>query len=151
LTHGASTRVQPWIELRTARAEIDRHVESGVPSLNFDFAANSARSTDGAVGIALGHDLPAVARLGPLHLNFDAAVRSRLSGSDRTLRGALADTIAPATAVRVDDGNGRSFHLGAQVEGRLGQRWGWGAGYEFETRDDGDTGDRFHLSLGARW
>jgi hypothetical protein len=131
--------------------EIDRYVEAGVPSQNFDFGVSRARSTDAAAGVSLGFDLAAAGRLSPLRLHLDGAFRSRLSDNERTLRGTLADTIAPASALRVGDGNGRSLHLGARLDGRLGQRWTWSAGYELETRNDGDAGDRFSVSLGARW
>lgn len=146
-----TARIQPWVELRTSRVEIDRYVESGVPSLNFAFADSRTRSTDAAAGVSLGFDLAATGRFAPLRLNLDGAFRSRLSDNDRTLRGTLADTIAPATALHVGDGNGRSLHLGVRLDGRLGQRWTWSAGYELETRNDGDAGDRISLSLGARW
>lgn len=148
---GTSPRLQSWVELSRARVEIDPYTESGVPSLNFNFDGSTADSTDAAAGLTLDYAVNSPVNAKPLKFGFDAAYRAQISSDDRVLRGALADTIAPATSVRLDDGNGRRFHLGAHLDGPLGKRWGWAAGYTIELRNDGDAGHRVNLTLGTRF
>ncbi len=138
--------VEPWLGLRYDHVSLDGYKESGVPSLNFAFADSSAKSTDGLAGVNLDWTPTAASAL-PLSWGFSAVYRHDFVRGSRTLRGALADTVATPATVLVHDGDGDDLTLNPRVSGNIHGTWMWSAGYAFDTRASGKSGNLYSVSV----
>lgn len=135
----------PFIGLRYSRSSIDAFAETGVTGLNFIYDDSVAKSMDGMIGASA--DWQILQGDNPLSLNLSFVYHKDLANDERVHTGRLVGPVAATGTYGVADGLDESIRLGARLSGAISKRWGWGAGYVAELRDDGDTANQFNVTL----
>ncbi len=135
----------PFAGLRYTKATIDSYVESGVTGLNFAFGSQKAKAVDALVGATADWHLRTAGL--PLIINFAAMYQKDIADDTREFSGRLGETVSATSRISTVDGLEERIKLGARVNGAIGKRWGWSAGYMAEMRDDGATASQYSFTL----
>jgi outer membrane lipase/esterase len=124
--------LRPFLGLRTERVQLDAYTEKDVPALAFDFAAQEAKSTHGAIGV----DFSGTGALAGRNARWDlrAAWHGEIGTKERSVAGRLADNFTRPTAVAVKDGDGRGLELGGAITLALTKTWSGSLGYTADIR-----------------
>ncbi len=137
--------LRPWISLRTATVELDAYTERDVPTLTMAFAAQTAKSSAGGVGLDFGADTKLASRA--LHFDFTAAWHGEFSDQTRNVAGQLANNFTAPTTIGITDGDGRGFQIGGAATLALGKQWSATLGYSGDIRQHDKFASRVSLAV----
>ena len=142
---GGGFTARPWGGLRTERVTLAAFRDFDVPSLNFAFDEQEAKSSAAAIGVDLG----TTARLGgrDLRLDFRAAWHGELGRRTRDVSGRLADNFTQPTSIAIDDGDGDGLELGGGATLSFTRNWSATLGYTGDIRSGEKLGSRAVFSV----
>lgn len=142
---GDAFNVVPFAGFRYTKGKLEGYTESGVSGMNFSFSDQNAKQVDGLVGATA--DWKVMGGDKPVYLGLSAIYQKDLADDTRTLSGRLADTVSARSRINVQDGLDQSIKLGVNFSGTVSKNWGWTVGYTTESRDSGERGNRYSLSI----
>ena len=142
---GDGFNVVPFAGFRYTKGKLDGYAETGVNGMNYSFTDQNAKQVDGLLGATA--DWKIMGGDKPVYLGLSAIYQKDLADDTRELSGRLADTVSARARINVKDGLDESIKLGVNFSGTVSKNWGWTVGYTAETRDSGERGNRYALSI----